>query len=75
MNNIGEVISHCRREKRLSQIDIADMLKAYGIHIKNGAVSSWEKGKSIPGETSGRNMAPEGRACSLRPAALLVLLR
>jgi phage repressor protein C with HTH and peptisase S24 domain len=49
MNNIGEVISHCRREKRLSQIDIADMLKAYGIHIKNGAVSSWEKGKSIPG--------------------------
>ena len=33
MNNIGEVISHYRREKKLSQIDIADMLQAYDIHI------------------------------------------
>ena len=49
MNNIGEVISHYRREKKLSQIDIADMLQAYDIHITNGAVSSWEKGNSIPG--------------------------
>ena len=47
MNNIGEVISHYRREKKLSQIDIADMLQAYDIHITNGAVSSWEKGNSI----------------------------
>ena len=49
MKNIGEVISHYRREKKLSQIDVADMLKAYDIHITNGAVSSWEKGNSIPG--------------------------
>lgn len=49
MKNIGEVISHYRREKKLSQIDIADMLQAYDIHITNGAVSSWEKGNSIPG--------------------------
>ena len=49
MKNIGEVISHYRREKKLSQIDIADMLQACDIHITNGAVSSWEKGNSIPG--------------------------
>ena len=49
MNNIGKVISQYRREKKLSQIDIADMLQAYDIHITNGAVSSWEKGNSIPG--------------------------
>ncbi|MCR4947269.1 MAG: XRE family transcriptional regulator [Lachnospiraceae bacterium] len=49
MKKIGDVISHYRREKKLSQIDIADMLQAYDIHITNGAVSSWEKGNSIPG--------------------------
>ena len=49
MKNIGEVIAQYRREKKLSQIDIADMLQAYDIHITNGAVSSWEKGNSIPG--------------------------
>ena len=49
MNNIGEVISHYRKEKKLSQVDIAIMLNNYGINITNGAVSSWEKGNSIPG--------------------------
>ena len=45
-------LKEIRGEKKLSQIDIADMLQAYDIHITNGAVSSWEKGKSIPkGET------------------------
>jgi len=49
MKKIGETIAHFRRQKKLSQIDVADMLKAYKINITNGAVSSWEKGNSIPG--------------------------
>jgi SOS-response transcriptional repressor LexA len=49
MNNIGETIAHFRKKKKLSQIDVADMLKAYDINITNGAVSSWEKGNSVPG--------------------------
>lgn len=48
MKNIGEVIAFHRKNKRISQIDIASMLEKYDIHIKNSAVSAWEKRNSIP---------------------------
>lgn len=48
MKNIGEVIALHRKNKKLSQIDIANKLETYDIHIKNAAVSAWEKRNSIP---------------------------
>ncbi len=48
MKNIGEVIALHRKNKKMSQIEIAETLKKYNIHIKNGAVSAWEKRNSIP---------------------------
>ncbi len=48
MKNIGEVIALHRKNKKISQIDIATALEKYDIHIKNAAVSAWEKRNSIP---------------------------
>lgn len=48
MKNIGEVIALHRRNKRISQIDLATKLEKYGIHIKNSAISAWEKRSSNP---------------------------
>lgn len=48
MKNIGEVISFHRKNKKMSQIDIAAALAKYGINIKNAAVSAWEKRNSVP---------------------------
>ena len=48
MKNIGDVLAKHRKNKHLSQIDIAARLQAYGIHVKNAAVSSWEKNTNTP---------------------------
>lgn len=40
---IGKFIAECRKEKQLTQIQLADKLG-----ITNRAVSKWETGKSIP---------------------------
>lgn len=48
MKNIGEVIALHRKNRKMSQIDIAAALEKYGIHIKNAAVSAWEKRNSVP---------------------------
>lgn len=48
MKNIGETLAKHRKNKHLSQIDIADKLQDYGICVKNAAVSSWEKNNNTP---------------------------
>ena len=45
---IGEVISNHRKNKKLSQIELAEMLAAKGINVTNAAISAWEKGNSTP---------------------------
>lgn len=40
---IGKFISHCRKEKNLTQAQLAEQL-----NISNRAVSKWETGKSCP---------------------------
>lgn len=45
---IGSVLALKRKEKGLSQIDIANELEKYDIHVKNAAVSSWEKNNNTP---------------------------
>ena len=47
---IGSVLALKRKEKGMSQIDIANALEKYDIHIKNAAVSSWEKNNNTPTE-------------------------
>ncbi|MEY8391173.1 XRE family transcriptional regulator [Lachnospiraceae bacterium] len=42
-NEIGRFIASCRKEKGLTQVQLAEQL-----NITNRAVSKWETGKSIP---------------------------
>ncbi len=48
MKQIGDVIAAKRKEIGLSQADLASRLLNYDIHIKNAAVSSWEKNVNTP---------------------------
>lgn len=45
---IGTVIAEKRREKKMSQIDLANALLRYGIHVQNAAVSAWENNNNVP---------------------------
>lgn len=40
---IGQFIAQCRKEKNLTQMQLAEKL-----HITNRAISKWETGKSLP---------------------------
>ena len=46
--HIGEIIAVKRKGKKLSQIELAELLTQKGINISNAGISSWEKGNSIP---------------------------
>lgn len=45
---IGAILAAYRKEKKISQIELADKLHNYGIHVSNAAVSSWEKDINLP---------------------------
>lgn len=47
-NSIGEKIATYRKAKKMSQIELATELAKCDIHVKNGAISSWEKDGSVP---------------------------
>ena len=46
--SIGETITAFRKQNKMSQKDLADALKEYGIYVKNATVSTWEKNINIP---------------------------
>lgn len=46
--NIGQVIAQNRKNKGLSQVDVAKELGRFDIHVGNAAISSWEKGINTP---------------------------
>lgn len=48
MKNIGETIAKYRKSQKLSQGELAEKLKAYGLNPSAASVSSWEKNVSIP---------------------------
>ena len=48
MKSIGKVIAKRRKEKKLSQADLALKLEKYNIYIKNAAISTWEKDVNTP---------------------------
>lgn len=45
---IGGILAAHRKEKRMSQIDLALKLQVYGVNVSNAAVSAWEKNSSVP---------------------------
>ena len=45
---IGEILAACRRERGLSQIELAQRLTACGCEVSNQAVSKWEKDMTLP---------------------------
>lgn len=49
--NLGEKLGKLRREKGLSQRELADKLELYGVEVSNQAVSKWEKGLTQPSAT------------------------
>ena len=48
MRNIGEILCRLREERGMSQKDMAESLKRYGVSVTNQAVSKWEKGTTLP---------------------------
>jgi len=47
-NKIGSILASHRKDKKMSQIELADKLRNYGVSISNAAVSAWEKDISVP---------------------------
>ena len=45
---IGKILATQRKVKKLSQIELAEQLRNYGINVSNAAISAWEKDISIP---------------------------
>ena len=45
---IGVTLATYRKKKKISQIELADMLTHYGINVSNAAISAWEKDISQP---------------------------
>lgn len=48
MESFGRIIAAHRKEKKMSQIELAAALTNYGVTVRNTAVSSWEKNTSLP---------------------------
>ncbi len=45
---IGITLATYRKKKKISQIELSDMLANYGINVSNAAISAWEKDISQP---------------------------
>ena len=45
---IGITLATYRKDKKMSQIELADKLRNYGINVSNAAISAWEKDISSP---------------------------
>ena len=45
---IGEILAARRKERGLSQVELAERLTALGCEVSNQAVSKWEKGMTLP---------------------------
>ena len=48
MESMGKMLQHYRKLNNLTQAEVAKRMGELGYPIKNGAVSTWEKGSSIP---------------------------
>ena len=46
--SLGRILASHRKRKKISQLELADMLTNYGINVSNAAISAWEKDISTP---------------------------
>ena len=46
--SLGSILASHRKRKKISQLELADMLTNYGINVSNAAISAWEKDISTP---------------------------
>lgn len=51
MKSIGTIIQTFRKQKKISQTELAQLLQEYGFHLKKSAICSWEKNVSQPNAT------------------------
>jgi len=47
-NILGKKIAEARKQKKISQRDLAATFKDYNISVSSGAISKWEKGDALP---------------------------
>ena len=45
---IGDILAACRKERGLSQVELAQRLSALGCEVSNQAISKWEKDMTLP---------------------------
>lgn len=48
VKKLGSILASHRKEKKISQIELAEQLEHYGIYVSNAAISAWEKDSSVP---------------------------
>ena len=48
LKTLGSTLASHRKEKKISQIELAEQLEHYGIYVSNAAISAWEKDASVP---------------------------
>ena len=48
VKKLGSILASHRKEKKISQIELAEQLEHYGISVSNAAISAWEKDSSVP---------------------------
>ena len=48
IKTLGSTLASHRKEKKISQIELAEQLGHYGIYVSNAAISAWEKAASVP---------------------------
>lgn len=48
MKSIGKTLQYYRKKNGYTQADLATKMSEYGYPIKNGAISTWEKGSVVP---------------------------
>ena len=48
VKKLGSILASHRKEKKISQIELAEQLSHYGVSVSNAAISAWEKDTSVP---------------------------
>ena len=48
IKTLGSTLASHRKEKKISQIELAEQLSHYGVSVSNAAISAWEKDTSVP---------------------------
>lgn len=48
-NALGKKIAEARKARKMTQAELSEALKAYGVSVQTPAVNKWESGETVPG--------------------------